>query len=122
MCCSVSTGRTAAYRTRRPLGQHNAHPSDDRSAALVSHRALKFPGSIWFAMAVPQFTRACRIMGPLRFRYIDNGLASWLGPLGRLGWIVIRISLPALRVLRNPLNRVIFRNEPLDDFRFAIGP
>jgi len=44
--------------------------------------------------------------------------------LGRLGWAVIRISLPRLRVLMlcNPLNRVMFRNKALDYFRFAIGP
>jgi hypothetical protein len=43
---------------------------------------------------------------------------------GRLGWFVIRISRPRLRVLKlsNPLNRVIFRNKALDYFRFAIGP
>jgi hypothetical protein len=41
-----------------------------------------------------------------------------------LGWFVIRISRPRLRVLMlcNPLNRVIFRNKALDYFRFAIGP
>jgi hypothetical protein len=52
-------------------------------------------------------------------------LALTLGSsLGRLGWPVIRISLPRLRVLMlcNPLNCVIFRNKALDYFRFAIGP
>src|ERR1700682_1171664 len=32
------------------------------------------------------------------------------------------ISLASLRVLSNPLNRVMFRNKTLDHFRFAIGP
>jgi hypothetical protein len=52
-------------------------------------------------------------------------LAMKLGALlGRLGWAVIRISLPCLRVLMlcDPLNRVMFRNKALDYFRFAIGP
>jgi len=52
-------------------------------------------------------------------------LAMTLGwSLGRLGWPVIRISLPRLGVLMlcDPLNRVMFRNKALDYFRFAIGP
>jgi hypothetical protein len=59
---------------------------------------------------------------PVAMSMID--LASWLGSLGRLGWFVIRISRPRLRVLMlsDPLNRVIFRNKALDCFRFAIGP
>ena len=41
-----------------------------------------------------------------------------------MGWFVIRISRPRLRVLMlsNPLNRVMLGNEALDCFRFAIGP
>jgi hypothetical protein len=55
-------------------------------------------------------------------QHID--FASWLESLWRLGWFVIRISRPRLKVLMlgNPLNRVIFRNKALDYFRFAIGP
>jgi hypothetical protein len=52
-------------------------------------------------------------------------LAMTLGSsLGRLGWPVIRISLPRLGVvmLCDPLNRVMFRNKALDYFRFSIGP
>ena len=51
-------------------------------------------------------------------------LARWLGSLGRLGWLVIRIFLPRLcvLVLSNPLKRVVLRNKTLDYFRFAIGP
>jgi hypothetical protein len=49
-------------------------------------------------------------------------LASWLGSLGRLGWLVISIFLPRLRVLINPLGRVMFRDKALDYFRFTIGP
>src|ERR1700730_11472602 len=48
--------------------------------------------------------------------------ASWLGSLGRLRCIVIRIFLPRLGVLSNPYDRVILGNEALDYFRFAIGP
>ena len=46
------------------------------------------------------------------------------GSLGRLGWLVIRISLRrvGVLVLSNPLNRVMLGNETLDYFRFAIGP
>jgi hypothetical protein len=53
-----------------------------------------------------------------------NRFCELVDSLGRLGWSVIRIPWPRLRVLMvsNPLNRVIFRNEALDDFRFAIGP
>jgi hypothetical protein len=47
---------------------------------------------------------------------------SWLGSRGRLGRVIIRISLPPLRVFRNPLNRIKFGNKTLDDFGFAIGP
>ena len=41
-----------------------------------------------------------------------------------MGWLVIRISRPRLRVLMlsNPLNRVMLCDEALDCFRFAIGP
>jgi hypothetical protein len=42
--------------------------------------------------------------------------------LRRWGWLVIRISLPRLRVLSNPLRRVMLGRETLDCFRFAIGP
>ena len=59
---------------------------------------------------------------PETFLNRSTNPASWLGSLGRLGWLVIRISLPSLRVLSNPLNRVMFRNKALDYFRFAIGP
>jgi hypothetical protein len=57
-------------------------------------------------------------------RNVDDRLGELVGSLGRLGWFLIRISLPRLRVLMlsNPLNRAIFRNRALDYFRFAIGP
>ena len=45
-----------------------------------------------------------------------------LGSLGRFGWPVICIFLPRLRVLGNPLSRVMFRNKTLDCFGFAIRP
>jgi hypothetical protein len=75
-------------------------------------------------MAVPRKFCSGRVgsRGRPGIRYIDNRLASRLGSLGRLGWVVIRISLPRLRVLRDPLNGVMFRNKTLDHFRFAIGP
>ena len=49
-------------------------------------------------------------------------LTSWLGSLGRWRRVVTRVSRPRLRVLRNPLARVMFRNKALDYFGFAIGP
>ena len=52
----------------------------------------------------------------------STNLASWLGSLGRVGRLVIRISLPRLGVLSNSLTRVMFRKKALDYFRFAIGP
>jgi len=57
-------------------------------------------------------------------RNVEDRLGKLVGSLGRLGWFLIRISLPRLRVLMlsNPLNRVMFRNKALDYFRFAIGP
>lgn len=35
---------------------------------------------------------------------------------------LVRGSLPRLRVLSNPLDRVMLGNEALDYFRFTIGP
>lgn len=49
-------------------------------------------------------------------------VANWLESLGRLGGFIICISLPRLRVLSNPLGRVMLGNEALDYLRFAIGP
>jgi hypothetical protein len=42
--------------------------------------------------------------------------------LGRLGGFIICIFQPRLRVLSNPLSRVMLGNEALDYFRFAVGP
>ena len=44
------------------------------------------------------------------------------GPLARFGWLIIRAALPRPGMLSDPFDRVMFRNEALDDFGFAIRP
>jgi hypothetical protein len=95
-----ATGWKAGSRPARWYGRR-------RSALLLAHGKLRFGG---------------RSLQRMRLKIVPS---SQVGrePLGRLGWFLIRIFPPhRVLVLGNPFERVMFGNEALDYFGFAIGP
>src|SRR3977135_2008331 len=69
-----------------------------------------------------------RIVLRFDFDHASRAKGEWSDPARvihnspRAGPLHCWISLASLRVLSNPLSRVMFRNKTLDHFRFAIGP
>jgi len=69
-----------------------------------------------------------RIVLTFDFDHASRAKGEWSDPARvvhnspRAGPLHCWISLASLRVLSNPLSRVMFRNKTLDHFRFAIGP